>query len=51
MKKRGVFDEKKRGCHSMQCFGTHTVEYSRPKVSLGVLKGSQRGLGLEYSTV
>ena len=31
--------------------GTHTIEYSRPKVSLGVLKGSQRGLGLEYSTV
>ena len=27
-----------------------TVEYSRPKVSLGTLRGPQRGLGLEYST-
>ena len=49
LKKAGVFEKKWR--HSMLCFGTHTVEYSRPKVSLGVLKGSQRGLGLEYSTV
>ena len=45
------FSMKKRKCHSMLCFGTHTVEYSRPKVSVGVLKGSQRGWGLEYSTV
>ena len=55
--KRGVFDEKKRGLsmkkrrHRMPCFGTHTMEYSRPKVSLAVLKGLQRGLGLEYSSV
>ena len=62
--KTGVFDEKtwgfqwkKRGFsmkkrrHRMPCFGTHTMEYSRPKVSLAVLKGLQRGLGLEYSSV